>query len=448
MTAKAKLAFGVEFEVLLKPKTIFITELEKTCPGWVVKFEQAKHAESEAAAQDDAGTNTNTARKEADALRLRLRKELANLLRGDAIPTATTSSNYEEWSVVDEPTLDEVPGYCEFNCLANFREPCIESNDSMSGRVELVSRTITSKDEWQKELGTVLHLLNLSFDMICTTGCSMHVHVSPSAKPTKYEGRWTPGQLNKIMKAISYFTVPVTQIMPAERKMNPWAMPNMLSEDVAKARPQLSTAYNQVQTETWKPLFDIYDRQMRTNLDKIQAFSIMGNCRYIAWNFAHIPGTCGTVEFRQCPGITKSPPAKHWESFTLGFIYAAAFQANLDWTQIAAQNTHPSVEDLDSVTKAGIGGLEPTCQGALESLEEDTSPAKVWSAEETRKIVEKKALLESRDSPESYPEDVSFCDAPRFVEQDKRTYTKTWPVQFDRTPEGTPTGSPTASPRH
>lgn len=448
MTAKAKLAFGVELEVLLKPKPIFITELERTCPGWVVKFEQAKDAESKAAAKDDAGTYTNTARKEADALRLRFREELADLLRGDAIPSATTSSNYEEWSVEDEPALDEVQGYCEFNSLANFREPCIESNDSMLGRVELVSRTMASKDEWQKEIGAVFRLLNSSFNMICTTGCSMHVHVSPSVKPTRDEGRWTPAQLNKIMKAISYFTVPIIQIMPAERKMNPWAMPNMLSEDVAKAKPQLSTAYQQIQTETWKPLLDIYDREMRTNLHKMQAFAIMGNCRYIAWNFAHIPGACGTVEFRQCPGITTSPPAKHWASFTLGFIYAAAFQTSLDWTQIAAQNTHPSVEDLDSLTKAGIGGLEPTCQGALESLKEDTRPATVWSPEETRKIVKKKALLESRYSPESHTDEVRCCNAPRFVEQEKRTYTNTWRVQFDRTPEGGPTGSPTASPRH
>lgn len=234
----------------------------------------------------------------------------------------------------------------------------------------------------------------------------MHVHVSPSAKPKGSQGRWTPGNLNKIMKALSYFTGPVTQIMPSERKKNPWAMPNMLCEDVAKANPQLSTAYQQVPTETWKPLFDIYDSQMRTNIHKTQAFALMGRCRYIAWNFEHIPDACGTVEFRQCTGATTSATAKHWTSFTLGFLYAAAFQTNLDWAQISSQNTYPSVEDLEAFTKAGVGGLELTCQGALESLEEDTSEAKVWSAEETKKILEKKALLESRGSPESYPKKV------------------------------------------
>lgn len=125
----------------------------------------------------------------------------------------------------------------------------------------------------------------------------------------------------------------------------------------------------------------------------------MGSHRRVAWNFEHITGTCGTVEFRQCPAVTVSAPGKHWASFTLGFIHAAAFQAFLDWSQIAAQKTYPSVEDLDSFTKAGLGGLESTCQGALNSLEEDTSDVKVWSAKETKKILEEEALLESRGSP-------------------------------------------------
>lgn len=430
MPADAKLAFGVEFELLLMPKQKLAAELERTCPDWAVNFEQAKEAETEAAAEGATSISTspatNAAKAEADAFRLHFREQIAILLISDGILAATTSSNFQEWSVVDEPTLNEVPGYCKFYSLADLRNHCNNSTDSMLGRVELVSRTMASDEEWQDELDTVFHLLNSSCHMICTTGCSMHVHVSPSARPKRSEDRWTPGQLNKVMKTISYCTIPVTQIMPADRKNNPWAMPNMISGDVARANPRLSPAYKQVQTETWKPLFDIYDSQMRININKTQAFALMGRVRYVAWNFEHIPGACGTVEFRQPPGVTTSAPAKHWASFTLGLLYAAAFQTNLDWAQIAAQNTHPSVEDLDSFTKAGVGGLELTCQGALESLEEDTSEAKVWSAEETKKILEKKALLESRGSPESYPEKVSFWNnAPLFGEQDNPRYTNT-----------------------
>ena len=205
------------------------------------------------------------------------------------------------------------------------------------------------------------------------------------------------------MKAVSYFTNPVTKIMPAERKNSPWAMPNMLSDDVAERQPQLKAAYEQVETESWKLLFDIYDSRMKRPLDRTQAYVVMGQHRNVAWNFAHVTSDCGTIEFRQGPGITTSEQVKHCVSFTLGFIYAAAFQTNLNWTQTAATTTHPSVEELDSFVKTGSRGLEPESQGALETLEEDTSEAKVWTTLEM-----KKALLDSDGGPEPYPEKVSF----------------------------------------
>lgn len=50
MTTNAKLAFGVEFELLLRPKERVIAGMEPTCSGWAAKFEQAQKAESEMAA--------------------------------------------------------------------------------------------------------------------------------------------------------------------------------------------------------------------------------------------------------------------------------------------------------------------------------------------------------------------------------------------------------------
>lgn len=123
MTANAKLAFGVEFELLLKPKEEFLAELEMICPEWAAKFEQAKEAESETGAEErtstGTGTGTSTTKAGAAALRLPFRQQLAILLTNDEIPAATTSTNYQQWSVVDEPTLDEIPGFCEFMSLAN-----------------------------------------------------------------------------------------------------------------------------------------------------------------------------------------------------------------------------------------------------------------------------------------------------------------------------------------
>lgn len=262
----------------------------------------------------------------------------------------------------------------------------------MKGRVELISRAISSDNQWQGEFDRVFAALDSWCDMIRTTGCSMHVHVSPSAEPKGKEDLWAHGHLNKIMKALSYFTIPVNKIMPAERKNNPYAMQNMLSDSVAEKRPEMIAAYKMVEAESWKPLFDIYDSEMKKAIHRAMAFRIMGECRQVAWNFAHIKNDCGTIEFRQCPGITTSIPAKHWASFTLGFIYAAAFQTDTDWTQIAVKKTHPSVEDLDSFTRVGTEGLEVESQGALMPLQEDTSESKVRTAPELAKILEKNIL--------------------------------------------------------
>lgn len=259
--------------------------------------------------------------------------------------------------------------------------------------MELVSRAISSDNEWQEEFDQVFGALGLWFDMIRTTGCSTHVHVSPSAQPKGKEDQWAHGHLNKIMKALSYFTIPVNKIMPAERKNNPYAMPNMLSDSVAEKRPDVRAAYKLVEAESWKPLFDIYDSEMKKAIHRAMAFRIMGECRQVAWNFAHIKNDCGTIEFRQCPGTTTSTPAKHWASFTLGFIYAAAFQTDTDWTQISVKKTHPSVQDLDTFTRVGSEGLEIESQGALMHREEDTSERKVRTARELANMLEKNIPL-------------------------------------------------------
>lgn len=115
MPSTAKLAFGVEFELLLKPKQKFAEELENICPSWAARFERAKETQT--------ATNTNAAKAEAETLRREFRKQMANFLTSVAdTPTIAASSDYLTWSVADEPALDEVPGYCKSARLAKSRE--------------------------------------------------------------------------------------------------------------------------------------------------------------------------------------------------------------------------------------------------------------------------------------------------------------------------------------
>lgn len=124
MPSNARLAFGVEFELLLKPKQKFAERLEKICPGWAAKFEEAKKPQSQTPAQ--TATDTNAAKAEAGALRQDFRKQIARFLTYSAkTPTVATSSGYLKWSIVDEPALDEVPGYCKSDNLAESRAYCL-----------------------------------------------------------------------------------------------------------------------------------------------------------------------------------------------------------------------------------------------------------------------------------------------------------------------------------
>ncbi|KAK7714707.1 hypothetical protein SLS63_011597 [Diaporthe eres] len=333
MSSEAKLAFGVEIELLLKPRANMMSILNEKCADWAKKLESAKAAEREAANKGDE--EIQKAKQHAATIRKIFRVEIASILTNRfIIPAAASASNFLVWSVIDEVTLDEAEGYCQ-------------------------------------------------------------------------EDKWSTQHLNSIMKALSYFDDPITRIMPKERKNNPFAMSNLLSDECFKGNPKLRPLYQQVQSKTWKPLFDYFDAVMKSNLHKRQAHAIMGASRYASWNFEHITDACGTIEFRRCPAVDRSSQAKTWASFTLGFLYAAAFQPP-DWSKSAATKAHPSITELDSFTKSGLRGLEATCQGGFQTLKEDTNPPHLFSAAEMDKILEKKKLLDSCADPDSYVQKVSL----------------------------------------
>lgn len=408
MSAQSKLAFGIEIELLLKPKPDFLKALEQDFPQWAEKFESAKEAQN--AAVGKGGAQEQQAKEEAEVVRKHFRGKIAFFLTNlFNVPTSVTNSNFLQWSVVDEVALNEIPEYCKNRLICIHIVPSTASLLTKrigTGRVEFVSRTIPSDNSWQSEIDRLFRFLDLYCWAQQTTGCSMHIHVSPSAKPRGEEKEWEIQHLNRIVKALSYLDDSITRIMPPERKDNPWAASNMSSKDVEKTNTKLSTFYKQVEEKTWKPLFDYYDAELRSNIQKRQTHTIMGGCRYVAWNFEHITDVCGTIEFRRSPAVGTAASAKHWASFALGFIFAAAFQTNVDWTQVARTNTHPPVESLAAFIESGIQGLEATCHGALRSVKEDNSKPRHWTAEELEMFLKKKTLLESCVDPDSYVQKV------------------------------------------
>lgn len=122
------------------------------------------------------------------------------------------------------------------------------------------------------------------------------------------------------MKAISYYDEPINKVMPAVRKDNTYAKSNMQ----VKISSTINKLYSPVVMTFWRPLFDYYDERIPSHLMKSHAFPTMGGNRLASWNFEHIEGPCGTIEFRRSPGCDTVRKAKHWTAFTLGFVYQAS----------------------------------------------------------------------------------------------------------------------------
>ena len=125
--AQAKLAFGIEIELLLKPNKDLLAQLDqiykskdlgKLAPGskdWASGLEVVKTAQlvSEDPAQKKTDAEKQLAKANAENFRREFRSLVAGTLSFLGVPAALKSSDFTEWSVVDEPTLDEVPGYCK-----------------------------------------------------------------------------------------------------------------------------------------------------------------------------------------------------------------------------------------------------------------------------------------------------------------------------------------------
>ncbi len=77
-------------------------------------------------------------------------------------------------------------------------------------------------EEWQTEIDTFFETLRQCCDVLLTTGCSMHVHVSPSDDP---EHQYTLEQVQQVLKATAYFHDAIIQIMPPRGRKIPGLSP-------------------------------------------------------------------------------------------------------------------------------------------------------------------------------------------------------------------------------
>lgn len=232
---------------------------------------------------------------------------------------------------------------------------------------------MSTNEDWQGEIEKVFLVILKTCEIQLTTGCSMHVHISPRSVQN-----WDNDQLKRIIKQVIYYDSSLTTIMPPDRKDNTWAKSNV------KMTPDWKAGYDQVPQRTWAPLFDSFDKHKM----KQALLHDWSQKRYVSWNFANVLSTCGTVEFRRPPGVKADVDAKHWVAIALGYIaHAIAVQ---DWNTVKLTKTYPSSQQLRNAITRGVQILGKNSLGALGPMADINRPATPVSPQELASIEKKK----------------------------------------------------------
>ncbi|KHN94816.1 uncharacterized protein MAM_07235 [Metarhizium album ARSEF 1941] len=328
-----------------------------------------------------------------------VRSAIAKEVTAAGIVAGVISQDYQAWSIMDEPTLDERKDFCIqrarhaataaharilYDSAASFATTApraIANKSTLTGRLEIVSRRIGSNVDWRAEISTVFDTLSRIGEIKLTTGCSMHVHVSPSAGKTPC----TPKQMHGILKAIAYMDHAITDIVPGSRKENEWAASNF---SPGKCDPSTGELYNDVPQDTWEPLFREFEKIRMLVMISTKVL----NDKFLSWNFKHLCSSCGTVESRRPPGVGDAQRAIYRVAVTLGFIQQAICY---DWGDVKCDQEHADVGFLGEFIVLGLSRLERTCQGIIEVMGTDASqsPPSTWAEKAAIDVKKKEKLL-------------------------------------------------------
>ncbi|KAI5458293.1 hypothetical protein BGZ63DRAFT_407578 [Mariannaea sp. PMI_226] len=328
------LSFGIEIELLIRPKPLPKMRDYLTRFGW--------------------GNQ--------DTKKLALRRALAKLITQASIACDVTHHEqggvtiYDAWTVADEPALDQPPGYYG---------------------LEFISRVLDTTTHWVFEISTVFRVIHQYCDILVSSGCSTHVHMSPML-PRKF----TRNDVIKVMMAAAYFDDPITRMMPPDRKDNEWAKSNFLPHKAVA--DEIWTAYSQVSVRTWGHMFQVCQKAVLelkpdSMWQKIASLQIFRD-KYLAWNIKPLQD-CGTIEFRRPPGVSNAQDACHWVAFSLGFM-SSALSTSLDSAR--SRTTIPVVPEAKRYIENGlrIFGRESLAALRPELMVEDRRPPTRMTAQQ------------------------------------------------------------------
>ncbi|KAH6853988.1 hypothetical protein B0I37DRAFT_335630 [Chaetomium sp. MPI-CAGE-AT-0009] len=231
--------------------------------------------------------------------------------------------------------------------------------------VEIISPPMSVSRRFQSEIREVFDAIGEQFELWTHPVTSCHVHVSPGPKASD---KYRADQLVKIAKGAFYWEKALKQILPHDRRDNPYAKPNHKAFG--------SSLYKHVKDDGWKPLFNAIEDEMnrfenhRMGQKKCFAIKIAGGHlsdpnhkyrkeRYLSQNF--LPLTrIGTVELRRQGGVASAQSAIHRVLLAVTLHVSAR---RYDWSGNARRKDHPTVDELISELAGCIKNLPRTCHG-------------------------------------------------------------------------------------
>ncbi|EGE06932.1 hypothetical protein TEQG_05985 [Trichophyton equinum CBS 127.97] len=235
----------------------------------------------------------------------------------------------------------------------------IMAKDGFFG-VEIITSILYTDKPWENQLELFWHALTDSFEVRGDPSCGTHVHFSPA-------GGFTLAQLKKLTAFVTIFQPAITALIPPTRRGTDWCHPN------AEVVPNLTNKYmtgRHVLLE-WIEGFS----------NKTELWENISPNKIVAWNFRNArEGGCGTVEFRQPPGVVSNAATKRWVAIAL-----ALFDAGIDpWIIYPAAS--PTVENLRVILERSASRIGVSHLLSFDGASDQTIPIDSLSPEEREYI--------------------------------------------------------------
>ncbi|EFE31642.1 uncharacterized protein ARB_01542 [Trichophyton benhamiae CBS 112371] len=164
----------------------------------------------------------------------------------------------------------------------------------------------------------------------------------------------------------------ITALIPSGRRGTDWCHAN------AEVVPELRAKYM-----AGRPVLLAWIEGFS---DKSELWENISPKKTVAWNFRNArEGGCGTVEFRQPPGVVSNAATKRWVAIALA-LFAAGIEPWLAYPVAA-----PTVEDLKIVLEHSASRIGVSHLLSFDGASEQTIPINTLSAEEREYITLLKA---------------------------------------------------------